>query len=92
VADELGAQQSLLDRARQALARGDGERALASLAQHEQTFAATLLEEERVSLKIKSLMASGRVPEARALAADFATRFPRSLLLPSIRAAVAPNP
>jgi hypothetical protein len=88
-ASPLAAQQSLLEEARRALASGDTERALRSLSEHERTFASTLLEEERLSLKIKSLKASGRESEAQALASDFAARFPRSLLLPSIRAALA---
>jgi hypothetical protein len=85
----LAAQQSLLEEARRALVSGDTEGALRSLGEHERAFTSTLLEEERLSLKIKSLKASGRESEAQALASDFAARFPRSLLLPSIRAALA---
>jgi hypothetical protein len=87
--DPLAAQQALLDEARRALAHGDAKSALDSLAQHEQTFRSTLFEEERLSLKIKSLAVSGNTSEARALADSFEARFPHSLLLPSVRAATS---
>ncbi|HET9934679.1 MAG TPA: hypothetical protein VFQ35_28435 [Polyangiaceae bacterium] len=85
----LAAQQTLLDQARKALSRGDAESALSSLAEHERAFNATLFEEERLSLKIKSLAASGRRDDARAMADAFGARFPRSILLPSVKAAAS---
>ena len=88
-ADPLAAQQALLDLARKALSRGEAERALSALAEHERTFNSTLFEEERLSLKIKSLAASGHEDEARSMAGDFGARFPRSILLPSVQAAAS---
>jgi len=90
--DTLTVQQALLDRARAALAHGDGRQALAALAEHARTHPASDLLEEREALTIKSLIASGDSTTARARAAAFAARYPQSLFLPSIRAALPENP
>jgi hypothetical protein len=88
----LSAQQALLDRARAALAHGDGQQALAALSEHARVHPTSELLEEREALIIKSLIASGDSATARARAAAFAARYPRSLFLPSIRAALPENP
>jgi hypothetical protein len=41
---------------------------------------------------VKSLIAAGDDAQARARASGFAARYPRSLFLPSIRAALRENP
>jgi len=90
--DTLTVQQALLDRARAALARGDGAQALAALAEHARVHPASTLAEEREALTIKSLIASGDYPSARARGDRFGQRYPHSLFLPSIRAALSKNP
>jgi len=81
-----------LDRARSALARGDGDQALAALGEHARVHPGSALVEEREALFIKSLIAAGDVSTVRARAAAFAARYPHSLFLPSIRAALSKNP
>jgi len=80
----LAEQQALLDVARAAFARGDYAATLKTLTIHAKRFSKSVLAEEREALQIKALAASGRMPEARALAASFRTRHPQSLLSPSI--------
>lgn len=91
-ANSLTAQQALLDRARSALARGDGGQALAALSEDARIHPASELSEEREALLIKSLIAAGDSASARVHAAAFGARYPRSLFLPSIRAALPENP
>jgi hypothetical protein len=48
--------------------------------------------EEREALSIKAFIASGNYAEARARSGRFRTRYPRSLLLPSIDEALSEIP
>jgi outer membrane protein assembly factor BamD (BamD/ComL family) len=91
-ADTLTVQQALLDRARSALAHGDGGQALTALSEHARVHPTSELAEEREALTIKALITSGDIAAARKRAADFGVRYPRSLFLSSIRAALAKNP
>lgn len=84
----LREQQALLDQARLALGQGQSDRCLAALAMHRSRFPTSLLAEERDALTIKALAAAGDLPGAREQAVAFATRYPKSLLLPSIEATV----
>jgi outer membrane protein assembly factor BamD (BamD/ComL family) len=79
----------VLDAARTALARGDANDALKSLAEHEKTYPAGALAEEREALYVRSLVEAGRKDDARARASRFRARWPRSLLLPAVEASVA---
>ena len=88
----LAEQQALLDVARAAFARGDNPATLRTLTTHAARFPKSVLAEEREALQIKALAESDRVPEARALAARFRARHPRSLLLPSIKDSVGAIP
>ncbi|HWA72978.1 MAG TPA: outer membrane protein assembly factor BamD [Polyangiaceae bacterium] len=88
----LTEQQALLDRARSALSHGDGGQALAALAEHARAHPTSELAEERDALTIKSLIRASDYAKARELAAAFIARYPHSLFLPSIRAALAQNP
>jgi hypothetical protein len=84
----LGTERQLLDRARLALVRGDALGALASLNEHGIRYPGSQLAEEREALSIQALRHAGRVGEARLRDAEFRRRFPRSLLLPALDAAL----
>lgn len=75
----------VLEPARQAIARGNYGAALEAAARHEQSFPSGQLAEERSALKVRALWASGRREEARAAAAAFGRRYPRSGLLSWMR-------
>jgi hypothetical protein len=85
-ADGLASEQAYLEEARAALMGNAPERALALLGQHERRFPAGQLTEARESLSVQALMAAGRPEAARARAAEFRRRFPRSLFLPAVDA------
>jgi len=74
----------LLAPSRAALARHDFAGALVAIADHARRFREGRLAEEREALRVKALAGLGRVQEARAAAAEFRRRFPRSALLPAI--------
>jgi hypothetical protein len=82
--DRLAAELALLARAQAAYTRHDYAAALASVAEHARRFPRGPLAEEREALRVRSLAAAGHVGEARWAAARFATRFPRSVLLPRV--------
>jgi hypothetical protein len=88
----LAAERALLDVARVSLSQGDAPHALEAIARHEKQFPAGLLVEEREALAIRALAVEGRNAEARARAVRFEQRYPESLALPSVRAAVQANP
>src|SRR5205807_127438 len=81
---DLAAERAIVERARSALARGDGQGALASIAEHERRFAHGQLVEEREVLAVQSLVAAGRGQEAATRGARFRKAFPGSLLLPLV--------
>jgi len=78
------AELELLTRARHADARGDYASVLASANEHERSYPNGRLSEEREVLRIKALVALGRVSEARGAAAKFRRQFPRSVLLQKV--------
>ena len=82
--DAARAELRLLRQARAAVARGDFAAALPPLAEHARRFKNGRLVEEREALRVKALVGLGRAGEARHAAADFRSRFPRSVLLPAI--------
>ena len=73
-----------LDRARQSEARGDYASVLVIAAEHERSFPAGRLAEEREVLRVKALVGLGRADDARRVAAKFRRQFPRSVLLQRI--------
>ena len=74
----------LLSRARQSDARGNYAEVLALVAEHERSYPAGRLSEEREVLRVKALVGLARGAEARHAAAKFRRRFPHSVLLPKI--------
>ena len=81
---DLSAERTIIERARSALARGDGEAALVAVAQHEREFAKGQLAEEREVVAVQALVTAGRVQEAAERGARFRKAFPNSLLLPIV--------
>ncbi|MCA2982092.1 MAG: hypothetical protein INH41_20370 [Myxococcaceae bacterium] len=86
----LSAERALLEVARTALARGDVGATLAAVERHEREFPGGRLLEEREVLFVQALALSGRRGDAAARQAAFKTRFPDSLSLPAVDAALAP--
>lgn len=84
VTDSLRAEYELIERAHQALERGDPNRALTILSEHQRDFAQGRLEEERQAARVLALCSAGR-PEAQAEAVRFGKAFPQSLLGPRVR-------
>ena len=80
----LAAERVLVERARSALARGDGEQALAAADQHAEKFPRGQLAEEREALAIQALVAVGRGHEAAERAGRFRLAYPHSVLLPVV--------
>lgn len=92
----FAAERRLLDDARTAYMRGDDETALAKLESHAAQFSKGRLAEEREALAIRVLVHAGRTREARARGKAFEARYPSSLMLPAVQAALRsidqPNP
>jgi len=86
---QLAGERPLLDVARAALNRGEGEEALRATDRHKSRFPAGLLAEEREALSIQALLMLNRTDDARRRAIRFEQRYPRSVLLPTIQAALA---
>jgi hypothetical protein len=86
--ESLAAERSLLDIARTALGRGDGANALEAADRHTRDFPHGQLTEEREAIAIQALVKLGRTAEARARADRFRARYPHSVLLVVVDAAV----
>jgi hypothetical protein len=86
VPESYAAELALLSRAQVAYAGQDFSSALTLVAEHGRRFPRGRLAEEREALRVRSLAKSGRADEARRAAAAFAERFPRSVMLPRLRA------
>ena len=80
--DSVAVELALLQRAQTAYAQHDCRRALTLLAEHGRRFPHSRLAEERDALRVRSLGCAGHGQEAQRAAAEFAARFPRSVLLP----------
>lgn len=76
---------ALLGKARASVLAGYFDQALGHVAQHARQFPAGAFAEEREALRVRSLAGLGRRDEARAAAAAFQVRFPRSALLSEMR-------
>ena len=83
--DSVAEEAALLRAAHAALARGDGDGALARLDEHAARFPRGALGEEERAARVFALCASGRKTEARALAASFVAASPRSPLAAQVR-------
>ena len=88
----LNAERLVVDVARSAYARGDRDEALRALARHAATYPEGALSEEREALAIRILVDAGRAPEARARGQKFRMRYPKSLMLPAVEAALESIP
>jgi len=86
--ESYAAEMDLLQRAQVAYAARDFAGALVLVAEHSRRFPRARLGEERESLRVRLLADAGYTAEARRAAAAFATRFPRSVLLPRLQEAV----
>jgi hypothetical protein len=90
VRESYAAELQLLNRSQAAYAKGKLAGALVLLAEHARRFPRGRLAEEREALRVRSLAGLKRTIDARNAAASFATRFPHSVMLPRVRAWVAP--
>jgi hypothetical protein len=90
--DDLAAERALLEPARAALSHGDAASALQAVARHAARFPHGQLVEERESLSIRALVISGRPDEARARAAAFRARWPKSIFRPAVDATLQALP
>jgi hypothetical protein len=84
----LARERSLLDRARTELEQ-DAQAALRLASEHEHSFPAGALREEREALAIRALGNLGRHDEAQARMLAFRAAFPQSFLAPALSAALA---
>lgn len=85
---DLADENALVSRAQAALARGRTSEALAATSEHQRRFPRGEFVEEREALAIQALARSGNLPAATARAERFRARYPRSMLLRSVNAAV----
>jgi hypothetical protein len=92
VGQTLAAESAILDIARTAIARGEGDHALAAVERHAAAFPHGSLREEREALAVKALVLAGRGDEARARAAKFRTAYPESLFLQAIESSLRSIP
>lgn len=89
--DTLARERAVLDRARQKLAVSEPEQALQFLEQHRLAYPNGKLTEEREAMLINVLVTLGQGERAKARGAAFAKRFPSSMMLSSVKAALAAN-
>jgi len=82
--DALRTERRLLDIARTAVARGDGNAALDAIGRHAAQFPRGRLAEEREALRVQALILLGRKDEARQKADEFRKQHPDSLMMPGI--------
>jgi hypothetical protein len=88
-ARSLARERSFLEVARTALSRGDSQAALNSLEKHRAQFQDGKLSEERDALLVLALVGVGRSSDAERAAKFFERAYPRSLLLSTVKAALA---
>jgi hypothetical protein len=85
-------ERKLLDDARAGLLQGEPALAIERLDAHRARFADGMLAEERDAMEVEALVRAGRVDEARAEAAAFKERSPKSLFLQTVEATVPSGP
>jgi hypothetical protein len=88
----LNRELSLLEKARTLLSEGKTEATLALIAQHQQRYPRSTLDQERRALHIKALIAANRTIEARTRAVSFVRSYPNSSLRSSVEKSVASIP
>jgi hypothetical protein len=82
--DTTTAERNLIDRARSALSRGKAHEAMIALMEHERTYAAGTMLEEREYLIIVALLAQNKRDVATTRAASYRRNFPRGSYLDAI--------
>lgn len=85
-ASDFSAERSLLERARNALARSDGRAAMDAIDEHQRRFPSGSLAEEREALAVRALLATGKRADAERRAASFRQRYPKSLFAAMLEA------
>jgi outer membrane protein assembly factor BamD (BamD/ComL family) len=88
----LAAERKLVEMARTALTRGETDGALAALGRHVRQFPRGRLAEERESLYVQALAASGDSVQARARGKRFYRQYPHSLFAPVVEQALRSIP
>lgn len=86
--DALSKELALLAEARKALIAGDSAAALVAVRRHGEVYPRGQLAEERDALHVQALAASGQKTAAEGLARRFEARYPGSMLLRAVRAAI----
>jgi hypothetical protein len=86
------AERLLVDEARAAYARGARAEALDALVRHGRLYPNGGLVEEREALAVRILVDAGRSEEARARGERFLAKYPRSLMVPAVQAALESIP
>jgi hypothetical protein len=81
-------EQRIIESARAAVARGDLRSALALLDDYEHGYTSKQFGPEALALRVDTLQNLGQLAAARALAADFAQRYPHHPLLARVQASV----
>jgi hypothetical protein len=84
----LAAERAILDVARTAIGRGDAVHALEAVNRHAREFPRGQLSEEREAIAVQALVRLGRDDDARSRGARFRKRYPDSVLVPVIDAAL----
>lgn len=82
-------EQRIIESARAAVARGDARTAFSVLDNYERAYASKQFGPEALALRVEALRNSGQLAAARALAADFAQKYPHHPLLQRVQSAVA---
>jgi hypothetical protein len=91
-AGELARERALLDQARAQIAAGEPARALDYVERHGRRHPQGALSEEREALAVNALVSLGRYREALQRGETFRSRYPNSLLMPSVEAALLAIP
>lgn len=81
-------EQRVIESARAAVARGDLRAASAALDNYDRSYATKQFGPEALALRVETLHGAGQVTQARALAVDFARRYPHHPLLPRVQGVV----
>ena len=82
-------EQRIIESARAAVARGDARAAFSILDNYERSYPTPQFGPEALGLRVEALRSSGQLAAARALAADFAQKYPHHPLLQRVQSAVA---
>lgn len=81
-------EQRIIESARAAVARGDARTAFSLLDDYEHAYASKQFGPEALALRVEALRNNGQLAAARAMAADFAQKYPHHPLLQRVQSAV----